>query len=88
MIVLQIHIKGVFAIKLECDAPVTGNRHRIAILAITFQLMKLVTWKLHVVWFDAAIQAVKQPLDSGAEFRRNAAMVSIGEKLSQPLVPN
>jgi hypothetical protein len=82
VIILHVHIDGIFTIKFKSNAPISGYRHSIGAFAATAQAMKLEAGDIHIVRSYDSIQPVEYPFDSGLTPGDDASVVSF---LEEPL---
>lgn len=87
MVVNQVHVTGVVALKSERDAPVCTHRHRPVPAQVSFQWMKAEQGKTNVSWSPSSIQDGQNPADPAHKVRSDKAWVAVSMKNLQTLVP-
>jgi hypothetical protein len=80
VIVLQININGILAVKTKCNTPISGHTDCISVLAIARQPVKPEAGDIHILGLCGSVQAVKQPFGSCLASRQNASVVIVPEK--------
>jgi hypothetical protein len=58
MILFEIYLNGIFALKLEGDAPWPIHVNGIAGRAEAAQWVEIETWQIHLLWFLRNIEPV------------------------------
>jgi hypothetical protein len=84
MIVLEIYIEDVSALKSEGDAVALGHRYCKVTFPITLQRMKTQSRKIHISKVSCAIENIQSNADAVDHFRWNTLWISCRKVPLQP----
>jgi hypothetical protein len=86
VIVLQIHVAGIFIIEPESDTPIAGYAYCVITPAITLERVESEPRQVHVFRLRGRVQPVKNPFKPGSKLRWDAPAITLVEKPLQSTV--
>ena len=86
MIVLEVNVDGILAIKRERKSKVTGHGDRPTPFPIAPKRMQSPAGDIHILWTYSGIQPVQHSIDPRTMFFRNSTRSAAGEVPGDALV--
>ena len=80
MVILQVHIDCVVALKTKRDAPIAAHADRVFAFARAFEGVEAVTGQVHVFRPQCTIKTIQHALNARRVLGGNAAIVAALEK--------
>ena len=86
MIILVVHINGIWAIEYKSYSPVATHSDGPAPTTLTFQFMEIETWQIHISRVCSGMEAAENQSNSAFMLRLDASLRPFQKELFKPLM--